>query len=90
MITFFFPLKVLHGQRKEARQRHKKHQRDMEKGSGTVDAKVFADDEELLAQPEPDKPVPPPEFSETKVRKELEERAKELRRQPGRNIIFIP
>ena len=57
----------------------------MEKGSGTVDAKVFADDEELLAQPEPDKPVPPPEFSETKVRKELEERAKELRRQPGRN-----
>ena len=75
--------KVLHAQRKEVRQRHKKHQRDMEKGRGSIDAKMFADDEELLAQPEPDKPSQPPQFSDSKVRQELETRAKEFRRHPG-------
>ena len=50
--------KTLHSERKEVRQRHKKHQKDMEKGRGSIDAKLFADDEELLAKPEPEKPKP--------------------------------
>ena len=61
--------KVLHAQRKEVRQRHKKAQKDMEKGRGSIDAKMFADDEELLAQPEPEKPTLPTEFNEEKIRK---------------------
>ena len=81
--------KVLHAERKEVRQRHKKHQKDMEKGKGSIDAKIFADDEELLAQPEPDKPVPPPEFSEAKERQEIETRAKEFRRHPGEPKLFL-
>ena len=76
--------KVLHAQRKEVRQRHKKAQKDMEKGRGSIDAKMFADDEELLAQPEPEKPTLPTEFNEEKIRKEIESQAKEFRRHPGR------
>ena len=81
--------KVLHGHRKEVRQRHKKHQKDMEKGRGSIDAKMFADDEELLAQPEPDKPSPPEEFNEDRVRQEIESRAKEFRRHPGEPKLLL-
>ena len=34
--------KELHATRKEVRHRHKKHQKDMEKGLGSVDADQFA------------------------------------------------
>ena len=81
--------KVLHSQRKEVRTRHKKDQKDMEKGRGSIDAKMFADDEELLAQPEPDKPSPPQEFNEAKVRQEIETRAKEFRRHPGEPKLLV-
>ena len=67
----------------QVRQRHKKHQKDMEKGRGSIDSKMFADDEELLGQPEPEKPTPPPEFSETRIKQEIEKKAKEFRRHPG-------
>ena len=62
--------KEMHARRREARQRHKKHQRDMERGRGSVDADIYAADEELLAQPEPDKPAPPPEFDPARTRQE--------------------
>ena len=81
--------KVLHSKRKEVRQRHKKHQKDMEKGRGSIDAKMFADDEELLAESEPEKPTPPEEFNHAKVREELESNAKECRRNPGEPKLFL-
>ena len=65
----------LHGQRKEVRQRHKRHQRDMDRGRGTIDARQFAEDEELLGEPEPEKPRPPEEFPGAAVREELERAA---------------
>ncbi len=60
--------KEMHARRREARQRHKRHQRDMERGRGSVDADSFAADEELLSQPEPEKPAPPPEFDPVRAR----------------------
>ena len=66
--------KEMHARRREAHQRHKKHQRDMERGRGSVDADTFAADEELLAQPEPEKPTQPAEFDPTKVRQEPEKK----------------
>ena len=60
--------RALHAQRREVRQRHKRYQRDMERGRGSADADTFAADEELLAQPEPEKPVPPPEFDPVRLR----------------------
>jgi hypothetical protein len=58
----------MHARRREARQRHKRYQRDMERGRGSVDADTFAADEELLGQPEPEKPIAPPEFDPLKAR----------------------
>lgn len=75
--------KELHNRRKEVRQRHKKHQKDMEKGRGSVDADMFAKDEEFINNPEPEKPVPPEEFDEAKVRAEIESTARKFRRNPG-------
>jgi hypothetical protein len=60
--------KEMHARRREARQRHKRHQRDMERGRGSVDADSFAADEELLSQPEPEKPAPPLEFDPVRAR----------------------
>jgi len=48
--------KEQHVHRKEVRQRHKRHEKDMEKGRGSVDADTFAEDEEFLSNPEPEKP----------------------------------
>ena len=81
--------KILHSERKEVRQRHKKHQKDMEKGRGSIDAKLFADDEELLAKPEPEKPKPPRELNESREREEIESNAKENRRHPGEPKLFL-
>ena len=75
--------KEMHAKRKEVRQRHKKHEKDMEKGRGSVDADIFAEDEEFLNNPEPEKPVPPEEFDEGKVKAEVESSAKLYRRNPG-------
>ena len=36
----------------------------MEKGRGSVDADTFAEDEEFLNNPEPEKPTPPEDFDE--------------------------
>ena len=38
----------MHALRKEVRQRHKKNQKDMENGRGSVDANIYAEDEEFL------------------------------------------
>ena len=38
----------MHALRKEVRQRYRKNQKDMEKGRGSVDASMFAEDEEFL------------------------------------------
>ena len=81
--------KSLHSERKEVRQRHKKHQKDMEKGRGSIDAKLFADDEEFLAKPEPEKPKPPRELNELREREEIESHAKENRRHPGEPKLFL-
>ena len=81
--------KTLHAERKEVRQRHKKHQKDMEKGRGSIDAKLFADDEELLAKPEPEKPKPPRELNELREREEIESNARENRRHPGEPKLFL-
>ena len=79
----------LHAERREVRQRHKKHQRDMDRGRGGVDATQFAEDEETLAEPEPEKPEQPAEFEGAKVREELEASAGRCRRQPGEpRLIF--
>ena len=39
-------------------------EQDMEKGRGSVDADTFAEDEEFLNNPEPEKPTPPEDFDE--------------------------
>ena len=59
------------------------HQKDMEKGRGSVDADTFAEDEELLTNPEPEKPHPPEEFDQARVRSEIDKNAKIFRRNPG-------
>ena len=65
----------LHGQRKEVRQRHKRHQRDMERGRGTIDARQFADDEALLGEEEPEKPRAPGDFPGAATRERMEKAA---------------
>ena len=79
----------LHAERREVRQRHKKHQRDMDRGRGGVDATQFAEDEEALAEPEPEKPEQPAEFEGAKVREELEAAAGRCRRQPGEPRLIL-
>ena len=81
--------KKLHAERREVRQRHKKHQRDMERGRGGVDATQFAEDEETLAKPEPEKPDQPVQFEAAKVREELEAAAGRCRRQPGEPRLIL-
>ena len=81
--------KVSHAERKEVRQRHKRHQKDMEKGRGSIDAKQFAEDEELLSRPEPEKPREPDELRTGAVRERLEAAAREHRRQPGEPKLLL-
>ena len=69
----------LHAQRKEVRQRHKRHQRDMERGRGTIDARQFADDEALLGEEEPEKPRAPGDFPGAATRERMEKAAASAR-----------
>ena len=57
--------------RREARKRQKIRQKNSERGSGSADATEMASDEQLLANPEDEKPEPPPEFDEEAVRQKV-------------------
>ena len=50
--------------RHEARKRQKQRQRDAERGAGSADVNEMAEDDQLLADPEEEKPKPPPSFDE--------------------------
>ena len=57
--------------RREARKRQKIRQKNADRGSGSADATEMAADEELLANPEDEKPEPPPDFDEEAVRQKV-------------------
>ena len=81
--------KEVHNRRKEARRRQKQRDKNSEQGIGSVDVKEMALDEEILAQPEEEKPEPPGPFDEVAVMTEIEDVAKKCRRPPGETKITL-
>ncbi len=57
--------------RREARKRQKLRQKNSERGSGSADATEMFNDENLLANPEEEKPEPPAEFDEDAVKQKV-------------------
>ena len=57
-------IKPASDQRREARRRQKLRQKNSERGSGSADATEMCNDENLLANPEEEKPDPPSDFDE--------------------------
>lgn len=57
--------------RRDARKRQKLRQKNSERGSGSADATEMYNDENLLANPEEEKPEPPPDFDEEAVKQKV-------------------
>ena len=57
--------------RRDARKRQKLRQKNSDRGSGSADATEMFNDENLLANPEEEKPEPPPDFDEDAVKQKV-------------------
>lgn len=57
--------------RREARKRQRVRLKNADSGSGTADATEMAQDEQLLATPEEEKPQPPSDLDEAEVLKKV-------------------